>query len=325
MKILKYVVVLISISSQAQTYFFEDFNYGSSAQMDSLFLEDKSIWGMHLAMPDIDINNNGVVDSIEKFKKTSIVLDPLDIKNQVLKIELNKVDPYFYSKYFCSDYKTLNLLNDSILERNYDDTKKLYCVDCLDSPLKVSLPGYKTHMNRNEINTLTLRRHMYKANRDHWFGMNMLIDEKHQLDTIKSGEIVTQFHLKAGKGINPPIALIINRGRFILTIIKNDDGKGDVYDLGPVVKNEWITWKWHIVTSKTDKKGLVEVWRNGEKLATVKGKNAHKNVALYFKLGIYKWGWWDCKAAYNYSGYKAIYFDKIWANDHDITKGYDVK
>jgi Polysaccharide lyase len=317
MRYLYCIFLFATISSSAQRYFYEDFNYASAKQMDSLYEDGLGVWSTLHAMPDTDINQNGIIDSIEKFKKTTIVDDPLRPDNKVIRLELNKVDPYFYSKYFCNDYDIRNVLLDSVLNINYEYDKRLYCVDCTDSPMNQKFATFKTHMNRNEINTYAQRRYMYKAQKDNWFGVQMLVDNSYQLDSIKSGEIVSQFHLPSDKGRNPPIALLIANGRFKLVIIKNNDGKSDSYDLGPVVKNEWIDWKWHVVLSRKDKHGIVEVWRNGVQVASVKGKNAHKNIRTYFKIGVYKWGWWDCGLPYNYSKKKVIYFDKIWANRKD--------
>lgn len=321
MKVLLFFFVITSFSSIAQTYFFEDFNYTDFDALDSLyqFESNRSIWSTKHAINGIDFNENGIFDLEEDIKNSSIIEDPVDPNNKVIFFELKKVDPFVFAKYSCDDPENNNVLADSTLINNYNREVNLYCVDCSQSPMKTALFEYKTHMNRNELAIYGRKRDLYKAKKDHWFGLKMFVDNNYQIDSTKTGEIITQFHLKSFYG-NPPIALLIHNGRFVLTIIKNNDNKGVNYDLGPVEKNKWIEWKLHVIISKKDKDGLVELWKDGEQWVSVKGKNCYVNKRVYLKIGIYKWGWWSCKSPYTTTNYKAIYYDKVWANDQDITQ-----
>ncbi|MDF1656909.1 MAG: polysaccharide lyase, partial [Verrucomicrobiales bacterium] len=56
-------------------------------------------------------------------------------------------------------------------------------------------------------------------------------------------------------------------------------------------KGQWVAWVFRIKWS-TGRNGLIEVWRNGEKIVTDKGQNCGPGeFADYFKFGIYKWPW----------------------------------
>ncbi|MBW2937250.1 polysaccharide lyase [Aureisphaera sp. CAU 1614] len=322
MKNLTFILLLISFPSLAQTYFFEDFDYPDFETLDSLYQNDarNSIWSTKHAVSTIDFNENGVIDKEEEFKNSVIVLDPFNANNKIIRFELQRLDPFFYAKYSCDDSEINNVIPDSLLLSKYNAPKNLYCVDCNLSPLGTGSYEYKTHMNRNEIAIYGNRGDLYKAKKEHWFGLRMLIDENYQIDNLNPGEIVTQFHSRGKKVINPPIALLIVKDRFKLTITKNNDGKGESFDLGPVVKNKWIDWKYRIIISKSDKKGIVEVWKDGEKVLSQEGRNYIKNYPMYLKIGIYKWGWWDCNKDLNETSYKAISFDKVWADDKDMTQ-----
>lgn len=172
-------------------------------------------------------------------------------------------------------------------------------------------------MNRNELAIYGANRKLYKTRRDHWFGLKMLLHNEYELDDSDNPEIVTQFHILGNGAIYPPVALLIKNERFVLSVIKNNDGQRDLYDMGPAVKNKWIDWRMHLVLSKRDKKGLIEIWKDGEKVQEINGKNMEKNYRMYLKIGVYKWGWWDCGLPVSNSHRKVISFDKIWASDEE--------
>lgn len=318
-KLLIAAIIFNSFVSFSQTYFFEDFNYNSFSELKANFKDNikGTFWSTKHADDEVDISEDGKSNLEEHFKKTTIITDPLDSSNKVIRFEFNKVDPYFYAKYSCDDDENNNVIDDITLESHYNKEKNLYCIDCNDSPLKIAKYEWKTHLNRNEIAIQGPKRKLYKPNKDHWFGLNMMIDDEYQLDSLNNGEIVTQFHIKGRDVINPPVALLVVKNRFKLALIKNNDGKSEVFDLGPVVKGKWITWKYHIALSNKDKKGLIEVWRDDQKIVDVKGKNAFKKYRMYLKLGVYKWGWWDCNVVLSNTNKKVLYFDKVWANKLD--------
>ncbi|MFT6842519.1 MAG: hypothetical protein ACJASR_001286 [Psychroserpens sp.] len=322
-KIVFLFIVLCSLASHSQTYFYEDFNYESFDYLDSLFQnkEKNLVWRTEHASENVDISENGIIDIDEKFKKTSIVQDTFDKKNKILRFELDRVSAKFYAKYSCDDDVNDNVINDLALERSFDSIANSYCTDCGEnSPLRKSLPGWKTHLNRNEIAINgDKQRRLYKVNREHWFGLNMLIDSDYEIDSNSNAEVVTQFHVAGRKALAPAVALIINKERFVLIVNQTSDGNVGRYDLGPVVKDKWISWKYHMMFSKRDKKGLIEIWRDGELMQTIEGRNKERNYKVYLKIGIYKSSWWYCKNPISTTNKKVISFDKIWANNKDFT------
>ena len=273
-----------------------------------------SIWRTEHARDSIDISENGKIDILEQFKTTSIAQDPFDPENKVIRFELNRVDPKFYAKYSCDDDEHFNSKDDVSLDANFNASKQLYCGDCTSSPLGLNFNQWRTHMNRNEIAIDGPRRKLYKKNKELWFGLQMLIHEEYELEEAKVAEVVTQFHVKGRKAKYPPVVLAITEGRYVLIINKKGYSKNERYDLGPVVKNKWTKWEYHLVFSKRDKKGLIEVWRDGEKLVSVIGRNKVRNYKAYLKIGVYKANWWDCKKPSSFSRRKMISFDKIWAS-----------
>ena len=319
-RILCVLVLLISYNGISQTYFYDDFNYDNFETLDSLFQNrvKTSFWRTEHAITNIDINEDGIIGKDELFKNTIITQDPFDNNNKVIRFELNKVNPKFFASYACDDSKNDNVKTDAYLEGKYNKKKKLYCSGCKDSPLKKDLYEWRTHMNRNEIAIYGKNKKLYKTKKDHWFGLRMLIDEEFELDDVKNLEIVTQFHVTGKDAKYPPIAVIIIEGRFFLAVIKNNDGKRELYDLGAVEKNKWVDWKMHLVLSNKDKKGLVEVWRDGNMIQTIIGKNISKNYKMYLKIGIYKWGWWDCGLPISNTQKKVISFDKVWASKDNL-------
>lgn len=320
------VLLLVSSNLLGQTYIYEDFNYSSFDVLDSLFVNEsrKLDWTTHHASDKIDINENGILDSVEVFKKTTIVDDPLNYNNKVIRFELNRVDPVFYAQHFCDDAKNNNSIAIEQAEQKFDATTNAVCTDCSQSPLGESFPEYKTHMNRNEIALGTkARRKAYKKNRTYWFGLRMLLDESYELDMTQNSDLVTQFIFEQkSTAKNPPIALLIDNGRFRLVLTRENGESFDYFDLGPATKNEWINWKFHINISSKDKNAILNVWRDNELLASVKGKNTTVNGRYFFKIGIYKWGWWDCGANASTTERKIIYFDDVWVSKKDNSSIY---
>ncbi|RZJ77944.1 MAG: hypothetical protein EOO20_28335, partial [Chryseobacterium sp.] len=63
-------------------------------------------------------------------------------------------------------------------------------------------------------------------------------------------------------------------------------------DLGPITKNEWSDFVFHINWAHNEK-GVVELWKNNKMLYSRINKANCYNDKLYpyFKIGIYKWDW----------------------------------
>src|SRR5690606_28626538 len=103
-----------------------------------------------------------------------------------------------------------------------------------------------------------------------------------------SNEVISQWH----KGGSPALYLRIVRDRFyIRTLHPNRSKNWRNMDLGNVTIDMWHEFVIHVIHSgKSD--GLIDVWRNGVKVATHKGPNNYDNKKLpYWKVGVYKAIW----------------------------------
>jgi Polysaccharide lyase len=65
---------------------------------------------------------------------------------------------------------------------------------------------------------------------------------------------------------------------------------------GPGIANTWVDWVVHVRWSTTNT-GLIEVWRDGHKVAAINDSTddfpdpASPDTSNYIKIGIYKWPW----------------------------------
>ncbi|MBD3292594.1 MAG: hypothetical protein GF393_06690, partial [Armatimonadia bacterium] len=84
--------------------------------------------------------------------------------------------------------------------------------------------------------------------------------------------------------------------------------------LGDVLPDRgcWVDWVFHVRWAPDDS-GRIEVWRNGEKVATDNGRNCvAADYAPYLKFGIYKWPWKrSADDAPSEATRREIYFDEI--------------
>jgi len=65
----------------------------------------------------------------------------------------------------------------------------------------------------------------------------------------------------------------------------------------PIVRKQWMHLVLHF-TPSTGNDGLIEMWKDGEKIVRVTGQNSHAEDLCgnamrppYWKMGIYKWNW----------------------------------
>ncbi|MDO6391757.1 malectin domain-containing carbohydrate-binding protein [Pontibacter sp. BT731] len=84
------------------------------------------------------------------------------------------------------------------------------------------------------------------------------------------------------------------------------------YDLGPVEKDKWLDFVYHINFSyKSD--GVLEVWKNGVKVVDHRGPNSYNDQTVpYFKYGIYKRNWENISK-------RVIYVDDVRVGSENAT------
>jgi hypothetical protein len=129
----------------------------------------------------------------------------------------------------------------------------------------------------------------------------------------KSDEVITQWH--QGGGATPALCLRTKKDRLYLRVM------GDIWvDLGLIDKDKWHAYVMHVKHS-SGSDGLVEIWRDDNKILSRTGPNMYKVGGDYknpkLKLGIYKSAW-------NGSGttdtkLRVLYFDEIKMGNEKAT------
>jgi hypothetical protein len=131
---------------------------------------------------------------------------------------------------------------------------------------------------------------------ERWYGFSVLLPSGSygQVDP-RSAEIIAQWHHAANTG-SPPLALGVLNGRW--TIWQHWKASGSVpvetgrwTDPTAHALGQWTDWVVH-VTWSSGSTGSVEVWKNGQLVYDVNGKNKDgDDPGVYMKFGIYKWDW----------------------------------
>lgn len=135
-----------------------------------------------------------------------------------------------------------------------------------------------------------------------WHGISLYLPSNSwQTDNDSDAwAIITQFHGTPDSGDGkrvPAIALSVIKGQLILAVSYSakrynttPDGKAR-FDLGPVVKDKWLDFVYHIKHSyRSD--GKLELWMNGKKVVNYNGPNTYNDAETpYLKMGVYKRNW----------------------------------
>ncbi|MDQ3290356.1 MAG: polysaccharide lyase [Bacteroidota bacterium] len=137
-----------------------------------------------------------------------------------------------------------------------------------------------------------------------WYGFSMYLPSGYWQNSMASDtwDIIAQWHALEDRGESarfPPIALVVSKGRLQVVMYwatrstnTNSTISGKkVFDLGPVIKDRWIDFVFHINFSHQSN-GVLDVWFNGTKAVSFRGPNSYNdNQYPYFKTGIYKRDW----------------------------------
>ncbi|MFE5807366.1 heparin lyase I family protein [Streptomyces sp. NPDC056491] len=148
---------------------------------------------------------------------------------------------------------------------------------------------------------------------ERWYGFSINLPSTWVADT--SAEIVSQWHQcdSGCPGGSPPLALLTDEGRWKI------DFRSEMIDLGPYTTGAWVDWVFH-VTWRTDSTGLLQVWRNGERVLHRTGATHGGGPrSPYFKFGIYKWDW-NTGAPSNTTE-RVMYYDAVRLGDERATHG----
>jgi hypothetical protein len=163
-----------------------------------------------------------------------------------------------------------------------------------------------------------------EINKEYWYGFSIFLPDDYVPDHI--WEIVAQWHavpdFKLGEQWrNPVLALSTTAGRW--GIVTRWDAKRNTfesgrrqyggqrdYDLGPYRRNVWTDWVVHVKWSYGPD-GLLQVWKNGEKVIDQTGPNAFNDAkGPFFKMGLYK-GWQKPETPSDAVSKRALYHDEF--------------
>ena len=137
---------------------------------------------------------------------------------------------------------------------------------------------------------------------ERWFGFSIYLPNDWTTIEFPGEDILFQIHERPDKGEDwrsPPLALRVAKEKMEWTIRWDSkplshrnkaEGTATVYS-GPLVKGQWIDWVLHVRWSYR-KDGLVEVWRDGNKVAAHEGPNCYNDQReMYLKIGNYHTGY----------------------------------
>ena len=231
-----------------------------------------------------------------------------------------------------------------ILNGNVDDgsLKKFIWRDIYDSSAQVVSDsverfGHKSirmQINSgNNIGSKGIRSELsfeWEKNPERWYGFSIYAPSNYLPDP--EPEIVSQWHnvadTKLGEqAITPALSLWVQNGHWNLHIMwdtarvtKQGHWMGAVVkDFGAVNLNAWTDWVFHIKFSYKDD-GLIEVYHNGIKIFTRKGPNNYNDANLpYWKIGIYKWPFYDHNPAHHKYNQRVLFFSEIKKGDEHAT------
>lgn len=194
----------------------------------------------------------------------------------------------------------------------------------------------KFELRRNDKDVQNSKRselagHLEKAAGDNWYRFKIFIPDDWKTDP-NSFEIITQWHAYPDfeQGENwrsPPLSMAIKGEKIYIqtqwdskevTVNNNPEGKSILWE-GRLndLRGKWVDWTFHVKWSYLQD-GIVEVWKDQEKILSRKGANSYNDEkGVYLKIGIYKPDW-------KYSPQKSIVDSRIIYFD-DIEVGYGKK
>ncbi|MFK7980409.1 MAG: heparin lyase I family protein [Saprospiraceae bacterium] len=286
--------LFFSILGHSQALFCEDFETTTFTQIQDWYLTtfntqavpNGSYFGALHANSLVDLNQNGTTDDDLIFKQTEVV-DFDNSGNKALKFTFRRVPRATY-------YDAIGLNE-----------------------------GLKTHLNRNELATYDRNGYVYEDDKTYWFQWRTYLDPTYDLDepAAGNGEILGQVHFSTVTSIPPICVKIINK-KWRLNVSRDTipgNGNGVDIDMGTATKEVWVNWKLKVRLSTTAD-GLIEFWKDDVLVHSETGQNIVVPDNFYFKIGIYKPGWfWTLPD--DFESTKTAYFDDFWADTTAFVNG----
>lgn len=152
-------------------------------------------------------------------------------------------------------------------------------------------------------------------NKERWYSFLVYFPASGYVDD-KDSELISQWHNCCG---TPTIGLRNRDGRLMMRIGHDRNLRGSAwsnFDLGPVPKDRWIEFVFHIIHSDGSD-GIVNAWQNGRQVVRHRGPNMEKDSELpRWKIGIYK-STWDERPTLVQE--RIVYFDNIKLGNENAT------
>lgn len=153
----------------------------------------------------------------------------------------------------------------------------------------------------------------YQMDEEYWFGFSTFLPEDFEMDPL--GELFVQW-INPDIRASPSLAIYIYQDTYQIrkrwgerNVNTKTFWRGEVWgDLG-----QWTDWVVRVLWSDGPD-GIVEVWKNGQLIASEVGPNTDRagDRAPYFKFGIYKWPWRrSMEEAPSPVTQRVMYFDEI--------------
>jgi hypothetical protein len=178
---------------------------------------------------------------------------------------------------------------------------------------------------------------------EQWYGFSMFLPDTWQIDN-QAGEIIAQWHspntdeAAAGEpGKSPPLSLYLNGDVFKIASIW--DPKKVTQDNDPTIgtpkggratlwqgsvsamRGKWVDWVFHVKWNY-DGNGFVRVWKDGQQIVNSTGPNTYNDEGtIFFKYGIYKYGWNNNNGSGNTVKLRSLYVDELRYGDRYSSYG----
>jgi hypothetical protein len=140
------------------------------------------------------------------------------------------------------------------------------------------------------------------TNLNRWYAFALFAPSA-QYKTDTDDDVISQWH--QGGGATPALCLRVKSDRIYVRIL------GTWNDLGVFEKDKWRAYVMHVKHS-AGSDGLIEIWRDGQKIMSRSGANMYAVTGDYhnpnWKMGIYKSDW---NSTTTQSTERVLYFDDI--------------
>jgi|RhiMetdeSRZDD1v2_1073273.scaffolds.fasta_scaffold98383_1 polysaccharide lyase-like protein len=142
------------------------------------------------------------------------------------------------------------------------------------------------------------------TNPNRWYAYALYVPGAQYKDESED-EVISQWH--QGGGATPALCLRTKSGHIYLRVMGNT-----WIDLGAIDKDKWHAYVMHVKHS-SGSDGLIEIWRDGQKIVDRSGQNMYPVGSTYhmpnWKLGIYKSDWNGSSTTS--TNLRVLYFDDI--------------